>query len=33
MITLHLMRGTNPKGVYLRLPASPDEESKAFSKC
>ncbi len=32
MITLHLMQGTNPKGVYLRLPASPDEESKAFSK-
>jgi len=32
MITLHLTRGTDPKGVYLRLPASPDEESKAFAK-
>jgi len=32
MITLHLIRGPDPKGVYLRLPASPDAESRAFGK-
>jgi len=32
MITLHLTRGAGPKGVSLRLPASPDEEDRAFAK-
>lgn len=32
MITLHLTRGNNLRGVSLRLPASPDEECKTFAR-
>jgi len=32
MITLRLTRGDGQKGVSLRLPASPDEESRIFAK-
>ncbi len=32
MITLRLTRGDGQKGVSLRLPASPDEEGRAFAK-
>ncbi len=31
MITLHITRGNDPRGVFLRLPASPDEECRAFA--